>query len=98
MNHPGKALLRSAIAVALAPGAHAANDFDRFGNAQHAVFAMTNDADENAVVAYERTPYGTLQSPHRYVTVGRGSAGTIDPLGSHGSLTLSDDGLLLFAA
>ncbi len=98
MNHPGKALLISAIAGVLAQGAHAANDVDRFGNAQHAVFVMTNDAEENAVVAYERTPYGTLQSPHRYETGGRGSGGTVDPLGSQGSLTLGDDGSLLFAA
>ena len=98
MNHPGKALLLSAIATALASGAHAANDVDRFGGASHAVFVMTNDADDNAVVAYERTPYGTLQSPHRFATGGRGSGGTVDPLGSQGSLTLSDDGSLLFAA
>jgi 6-phosphogluconolactonase len=98
MNHPGKALLLGAIVGALAQGAHAANDFDRFGNAQHAVFVMTNDAEQNTVVAYERTPYGTLQSPRRYETGGRGSGGTVDPLGSQGSLTLSEDGSLLFAA
>ena len=98
MKHSGKALLLSAIAGVLAQGAHAANDVDRFGNPQHAVFVMTNDADDNAVVAYERTPYGALQNPHRYQTGGRGSGGTVDPLGSQGSLTLSDDGSLLFAA
>ncbi|HEV8444101.1 MAG TPA: beta-propeller fold lactonase family protein [Steroidobacteraceae bacterium] len=98
MNHPGKALLLSAIAGVLAQGAHADNDVDRFGSAQHAVFVMTNDADQNAVMAYERTPYGTLLSPHRFETGGRGSGGTVDPLGSQGSLTLSDDGALLFAA
>lgn len=96
MNHSGKALL-IAIAGVLAQSAHADNDFHS-GIAPHAVFVMTNDADENAVVAYERTPYGTLQSPHRYETGGRGSGGTIDPLGSQGSLTLSDDASLLFAA
>jgi 6-phosphogluconolactonase (cycloisomerase 2 family) len=98
MKHSGKALLLSAIAGVLAQSAQAANDVDRFGNPQHAVFVMTNDADDNAVVAYERTPYGTLQNPHRYQTGGRGSGGTIDPLGSQGSLTLSDDGSWLFAA
>jgi 6-phosphogluconolactonase (cycloisomerase 2 family) len=66
-------------------------------NAQHAVFVMTNDADSNAVIAYERTPIGTLQSPRRYQTGGRGSGGTVDPLGSQGSLTLSDDGSYLLA-
>jgi len=90
--------LTLAVAAAIAQSAQAANDFDRFGNAQHAVFVMTNDAEANAIIAYERTPYGTLQSPHRYQTGGRGSGGTVDPLGSQGSLTLSEDGSLLFAA
>jgi 6-phosphogluconolactonase len=80
----------AAISVALADGN------DRF-RAQHAVFVMTNDAESNEVVAYERTPYGTLQSPRKYETGGRGSGGTLDPLGSQGSLTLSDDGSLLLA-
>lgn len=98
MKNSGKALLLGAIAAATAQGAQATNDFDRYGNPQHAVFVMTNDADANAIIAYERTPYGTLQSPRRYETGGRGSGGTIDPLGSQGSLTLSKDGSLLFAA
>jgi 6-phosphogluconolactonase len=97
MKTSGKALML-AIAAAIAQGALAANDFDRFGNPQHAVFVMTNDAEANAIVAYDRTPYGTLQSPRSYETGGRGSGGTVDPLGSQGSLTLSDDGSLLFAA
>jgi len=61
------------------------------------VFVMTNDADSNEVIAYDRTPYGTLFSPHRYKTDGRGSGGTVDPLASQGSLTLSQDSSLLFA-
>ena len=98
MKHSGKTLLLGALVSAISQGANAANDFDRNGNAQHAVFVMTNDADENAVIAFERTPYGTLQSSRRYETGGRGSGGTVDPLGSQGSLTLSEDGSLLFAA
>ena len=96
-------LALAAVASAALPAAHA-DDNDRFagGNdrygAQHAVFVMTNDADSNEVVAYERTRYGTLQNPHKYSTGGRGSGGTVDPLGSQGSLTLNDDGSLLFAA
>ena len=66
--------------------------------AQHAVFVMTNDADSNEILAYERLPNGTLLRAHRYETGGRGSGGTVDPLGSQGSLTLSDDGSYLFAA
>ncbi|MEO8063563.1 MAG: beta-propeller fold lactonase family protein [Pseudomonadota bacterium] len=97
MKHPGKALLLGAVVSALSQGANATDDFDRFGNSRHAVFVMTNDADENAVIAYERTPYGTLQNSRRYETGGRGSGGKVDPLGSQGSLTLSDDGSQLFA-
>ena len=98
MKHSGAALALGALISAIAQGATATNDFDRYGNAQHAVFVMTNGAEENAIVAYERTPYGTLQNARRYETGGRGSGGTVDPLGSQGSLTLSDDGSLLFAA
>jgi len=84
-----------AAAVALpALGSPGADDF----GGQHAVFVMTNDAEANAVIAYERTEYGTLHSPRKYPTDGRGSGGTVDPLGSQGSLTLSDDGSVLFAA
>lgn len=64
---------------------------------QSAVFVMTNDADKNEIIAYDRTAYGTLQNSRRYDTGGRGSGGKIDPLGSQGSLTLSDDGSRLFA-
>src|SRR5262245_320313 len=81
----------AALPTFAAPGA------DNF-TAQHSVFVMTNDADANTVVAYDRAPNGTLHSPHKYLTGGRGSGGTVDPLGSQGSLTLSDDGDFLFAA
>ena len=65
---------------------------------QHAVFVMTNDADANEVIAYDRDQSGTLRKSRRYSTGGRGSGGTVDPLGSQGSLTLSEDGSSLFAA
>jgi 6-phosphogluconolactonase len=64
---------------------------------QHAVFVMTNDADSNQVIAYERTRDGTLLSPRSYSTGGRGSGGKVDPLASQGSLTLSDDRSVLLA-
>lgn len=69
-------------------------DHSGFG---HAVFVMTNDADSNEVIAFDRTPQGTLENPHKYDTGGRGSGGTVDPLASQGSLTLSEDGSALFA-
>jgi hypothetical protein len=52
---------------------------------------MTNNADANQVVAFQRDPNGTLDNPHSYGTDGRGSGGTVDPLTSQGSLTLSAD-------
>lgn len=67
-----------------------------FGN-QHAVFVMTNNADSNQVLSYGRTPEGTLLSPKKYSTEGRGSGGKVDPLGAQGALTLSDDHSALFA-
>ena len=35
---------------------------------------MTNNADANQVVAFQRDPNGTLDNPHSYGTDGRGSA------------------------
>jgi 6-phosphogluconolactonase len=84
-------------AIAAATAVDAAPDADRFRSGAHAVFVMTNDADANEVIAFERTSYGTLGSAHRYDTGGRGSGGTVDPLASQGSLTLSGDGTALFA-
>ena len=96
MKTIGKALLLAAVSGVLHT-AQAANEFDGF-TAPRAVFVMTNDADANEVIAFDRTPYGTLQGSRRYSTGGRGSGGKVDPLGSQGSLTLSDDGSMLFAA
>jgi 6-phosphogluconolactonase (cycloisomerase 2 family) len=62
-----------------------------------AVFVMTNDAATNEVISYERTPDGQLFVGGRFATGGRGSGGTGDPLQSQGSLTLSENGSLLFA-
>jgi 6-phosphogluconolactonase len=62
-----------------------------------AVFVMTNAADANEIIAYKRGTDGSLQEGRRFQTGGRGSGGTTDPLGSQGSLTLSQDHSLLFA-
>jgi 6-phosphogluconolactonase len=64
---------------------------------EHAVFVMTNAADQNEVIAYKRTSGGALREVHSYLTGGRGSGGNNDPLESQGSLTLSQDQSLLFA-
>jgi 6-phosphogluconolactonase (cycloisomerase 2 family) len=58
---------------------------------------MTNDANKNEVIAFERAANGTLGDSVSYDTHGRGSGGTTDPLESQGSLTLSQDHSLLLA-
>jgi 6-phosphogluconolactonase (cycloisomerase 2 family) len=66
-------------------------------NGSGTVFVMTNNADKNEVVAYERASDGTFFESNRYDTEGRGSGGVNDPLEAQGSLTLSPDHSLLFA-
>lgn len=63
-----------------------------------AVFVMTNAADSNQVIAFERAADGALTHRATYDTQGRGSGGITDPLQSQGSLTLSQDHSLLFVA
>jgi 6-phosphogluconolactonase (cycloisomerase 2 family) len=63
-----------------------------------AVFVMTNAADKNQILTFERAANGTLTSRQTVDTEGRGSGGVNDPLESQGSLTLSQDHSLLFAA
>jgi 6-phosphogluconolactonase (cycloisomerase 2 family) len=58
---------------------------------------MTNAADHNEVISYKRRPDGSLTEVHHFPTGGRGSGGTIDPLGSQGSLTLTRDHSFLLA-
>jgi 6-phosphogluconolactonase len=62
-----------------------------------AVFVMTNSAVQNEIRSFERESNGTLKPYGVFRTGGRGSGGTTDPLGSQGSLTLSQDHSLLFA-
>jgi 6-phosphogluconolactonase len=62
-----------------------------------AVFAMTNAALNNQINAYIRREDGSLQFSAAFSTGGNGSGGTVDPLNSQGSLTLSTDHRLLFA-
>jgi len=91
--------VRSVLTIALSAGAltstmHAADN--SFGSAS-TVFVMTNDTVKNEVLAYQRLFDGRLTLKERFVTGGRGSGGTTDPLQSQGSLTLSHDRNLLFA-
>lgn len=80
-------------AAAGAPDAAAREPGDSAGS----VFAMTNAAVGNEVVAYARAADGSLTLRARYATGGRGSGGRVDPLQSSKSLLLSNDGRLLFA-
>jgi 6-phosphogluconolactonase (cycloisomerase 2 family) len=66
-------------------------------DAAGAVFVMSNAANKNEVIAFERNANGTLSESVSYDTHGRGSGGITDPLESQGSLTLSQDHSLLFA-
>src|SRR5215469_10544674 len=62
-----------------------------------AVFVMTNAAERNEIIAYKRNADGSLSEGRAFRTGGRGSGGTTDPLGSQGSLTLSQDHSILLA-
>ncbi len=62
-----------------------------------AVFVMTNSAHHNEILSFAVESNGSLKAAGTFATDGRGSGGTTDPLGSQGSLTLSEDHSLLFA-
>lgn len=83
--------LFAVAAVATAPTHATAQD------GQGAVFVMTNAASNNQINAYTRLADGSLESSGSFATGGNGSGGTLDPLHSQGSLTLSADHHLLFA-
>src|SRR5260370_20891101 len=58
---------------------------------------MTNSVEGNQIIAYSRAANGSLIEGNHFVTGGRGSGGTPDPLRSQGSPTLSQDHSLLFS-
>jgi 6-phosphogluconolactonase len=62
-----------------------------------AVFVMTNGADKNEIISFQRAADGTLREGHSFATGGRGTGGTTDPLESQGALTFSQDHAWLFA-
>lgn len=91
--------VRVLLAVALGVGALTSNMYaaNRPSGSSSTVFVMTNDAVKNEVLAYQRLFDGGFALRGSFVTGGRGSGGTTDPLQSQGSLTLSGDHNLLFA-
>ena len=62
-----------------------------------AAFVMSNNADRNEIIEFQREADGSYAKSH-FDTFGRGTGGVNDPLESQGSLTLSTDRSLLFAA
>jgi 6-phosphogluconolactonase (cycloisomerase 2 family) len=61
------------------------------------VFAETNDATANAVVAFARHADGTLTYVANYPTNGQGIYGAVDPLQSQYAVVLTPDHRYLFA-
>lgn len=62
------------------------------------VYVMTNQATDNTIVVFHRDANGSLTKMQEVSTQGKGSGGSGDPLGSQGSLTLTDGGRVLLAA
>ena len=81
--------------IASAPGLAASGSARE--KEKNAVFVMTNAAHQNQILSYTVESDGSLKAYASFRTSGRGSGGTTDPLGSQGSLTLSQDHSLLFA-
>jgi 6-phosphogluconolactonase len=94
MTSISTSFLVGGIAFGLASGLAVAGEQ---ADSAHGVFVMTNNAEANEVIAYDRYADGTLHDPHHYRTDGRGSGGKVDPLAAQGSLTLSKDRSWLFA-
>jgi 6-phosphogluconolactonase (cycloisomerase 2 family) len=61
------------------------------------VYVMTNQPSGNSIIVFHREPAGTLRSAGSFATGGNGAGIGVDPLGSQGSLVLSEDQRLLFA-
>jgi 6-phosphogluconolactonase (cycloisomerase 2 family) len=66
------------------------DDKDVDKNVVGAVYTMTNDPAGNQVVIFNRTDDGLLTKAGSISTQGTGSGGGLDPLGSQGSLVLSE--------
>jgi len=84
------------VALALAAGLSARGNAET-GHRAGAVFVMTNAAEKNQVIAFKRNADGSLTEQAAFPTGGRGSGGVTDPLGSQGSLTLTQNLSFLLA-
>jgi len=61
------------------------------------VYVMTNQTSGNSIMAFNRASNGALHLVGTFATGGSGFGSGDDPLGSQGSLVLSDDGHFVFA-
>ncbi len=85
---------RLLLAFGLVAGMLGGTALPAVANDGGAVFTLSNAADGNDVLVYERSGDGTLTHVDTVATGGNGSG---DGLGSQGSATLSDNGHWLFA-
>jgi len=60
------------------------------------VYVMTNQTSGNSIMVFHRDARGVLTSAGSYASGGNGAGTGADPLGSQGSLVLSEDERLLF--
>lgn len=89
------AVLTAAILVISAAAVFAEGPRDE--GAVGAVYAMTNAANGNQVVIFDRDDKGMLTMAGSISTGGTGTGSGLDPLGSQGSLVLSEDHRWLLA-
>ena len=93
-----KNLVTLVIVATLLTWTSAAYAKEGYGRGKHgAVFAMTNDADDNQIVIFERDHDGLLTLSGTVSTGGHGSGGGLDPLASQGSVVLTENNRWLLA-
>lgn len=87
----------AAVIVALSASSLFAAEENAKTHYSGAVFVQTNNTNANEILRFARKANGSLISVGSTRTGGRGSGGTIDPLGSQNSLLLTQDGGFLLA-
>jgi 6-phosphogluconolactonase len=88
-------ILMISTAAIFADGSHDADVQDK--DVVGAVYTMTNAAEGNQVVIFDRDAKGLLTKAGSVSTDGAGFGDALDPLGSQGSLVLSDNQRWLLA-
>lgn len=75
-----------------------ADDGSDFREVEGAVYTMSNATSGNQILIFNRTANGRLTAAGEVATNGLGAGGSLDALGSQGSLAQSDDQRWLLAA